>query len=103
MSVVGCSHTTWLQPRAPQELKVECWVSKHRGRRQAMASLNDGLTARQSEHELVVDPLTIPAASPSERRRVRVSQRSTTHSLQPPASTSTVEPRSLPPAAPSYE
>ena len=26
-----------------------------------MASLNDGLTARQSEHELVVDPLTIPA------------------------------------------
>ena len=38
---------------------------------------HDGLTARQSEHELVVDPLTIPAASPSERRRVRVSQRST--------------------------
>ena len=24
MSVVGCSPTTWLQPRAPQELKVEC-------------------------------------------------------------------------------
>ena len=23
MSVVGCSPTTWLQPRAPQELKVE--------------------------------------------------------------------------------
>ena len=43
---------------------------------------HDGLTARQSEHELVVDPLTIPAASPSERRRVRVSQRSTT---PPPA------------------
>ena len=53
-----------------------------------------------SEHELVVDPLAIPAASPSERRRVRVSQRSTTHSLQPPASTSTVEPRLLPPATP---
>ncbi|EOD21840.1 hypothetical protein EMIHUDRAFT_240867 [Emiliania huxleyi CCMP1516] len=30
---------------------------------------HDGLTARQSEHELVVDPLTIPAASPPERRR----------------------------------
>ena len=26
MSVVGCSHTTWLQPRAPQELKVELSV-----------------------------------------------------------------------------
>ena len=51
-----------------------------------LASLNDGLTARQSEHELVVDPLTIPAASPSERRRVRVSQRSTStaSSHQPP-------------------
>ena len=61
---------------------------------------HDGLTARQSEHGLVVDPLAIPAASPSERRRVRVSQRSTTHSLQPPASTSTVEPRLLPPATP---
>ena len=24
--MVGCSHTTWLQPRAPQELKVECSV-----------------------------------------------------------------------------
>ena len=26
VSVVGCSPTTWLQPRAPQELKVECSV-----------------------------------------------------------------------------
>jgi len=26
VSVVGCSHTTWLQPRAPQELKVELSV-----------------------------------------------------------------------------
>ena len=26
MSVVGCSPTTWLQPRAPQELKVELSV-----------------------------------------------------------------------------
>ena len=24
--MVGCSHTTWLQPRAPQELKVELSV-----------------------------------------------------------------------------
>ena len=26
VSVVGCSPTTWLQPRAPQELKVELSV-----------------------------------------------------------------------------
>jgi hypothetical protein len=26
VSVVGCSHTTWLEPRAPQELKVELSV-----------------------------------------------------------------------------
>ena len=26
VSVVGCNPTTWLQPRAPQELKVECSV-----------------------------------------------------------------------------
>ena len=61
-----------------------------------MASLNDRVTARQSEHELVVDPLTIPAASPSERRRVRVSQRSTT---QPPASSLHLHPRAATAAA----
>ena len=57
---------------------------------------HDGLTVRQSEHELVVDPLTIPAASPSERRRVRVSQRSTT---QPPASSLHLHPRAATAAA----
>ena len=86
MSEVGCSHTTWLQPRAPQELRKSVWVSKHRRRRLTprRVELLDWLSARQSEHELVVDPLTIPAASPSERRRVRVSQRCPP---QPPATT----------------
>ena len=77
MSVVGCSHTTWLQPRAPQELR-RVFGCQNTGSAPGLDSLShDGLTVRQSEHELVVDPLTIPAASPSERRRVRVSQRST--------------------------